>query len=83
MKPLITEIALVASKYRSAIILETETGMIDAKSIMGMFTSFVGVNPNIIHIQGADAEQAKAELTQLFKQLNVKVQFKLAVDYLL
>jgi phosphotransferase system HPr-like phosphotransfer protein len=76
MKPLVTEIALVASKYRSAIILETPTGMIDGKSIMGIFTSFVDTQPVAIHIQGDDADEARAELERLFKQLNVEMQFK-------
>ncbi len=76
MKPLVTEIALIAGKYRSAIVLETATGMLDAKSIMGVFTSFTDTRPNVIHIQGEDAEEARAELERLFKQLNVEMQFK-------
>lgn len=76
MRPLITELAIVASKYRSAIILDTPSGKLDAKSIMGVFTSFVDSRPTAIYIQGDDAVEARADLERLLKHFNIEVEFK-------
>ena len=76
MKPVVTQIAMVASKYRSAVVIETPTGMIDGKSVMGIFTSFVDNQPTAIHIQGDDAEEARADLQRLMQELKIEVEFK-------
>lgn len=76
MRPLVTEIALTASKYRSAVVIETASGMLDAKSIMGVFTSFVNTRPIAIYVQGDDADEAKADIQRVLKQFNLEIEFK-------
>jgi len=76
MRPLVTEIALAASKYRSAVIIETASGMLDAKSVMGVFTSFVDTKPTAIYIQGDDANEARADIERVLKQFNLEIEIK-------
>jgi phosphocarrier protein len=69
----IVELSQAANKYRSSIVLQAENKYIDVKSILGLFTTLVGGHAYELHVHGPDAEEAKAELSQIFAKHNLNV----------
>ena len=76
MRPPITELAITASKFRSAIVLETEKQMIDVRSVMGLYSVYLKENPYIIHVSGDDEVEARAALQEVIKNLNLQITVK-------
>lgn len=75
-KNLVLDIAAKSSKFTSSIVIDSGKTYIDAKSVMGLFTSFVNIIPVTVYINGADCEAAEAELRQLFDKYGLNVEIK-------
>lgn len=69
----VVEIAQTASKFASSIVLHSDTKYIDVKSILGLFTTLVGGKNYELHVHGPDAEEAKKELSEVFKKHGLTV----------
>lgn len=71
----VVDISQTAGKFSSSIVLKFENKYIDAKSILGLFTTLVDSTEYELHVHGPDAEEAKAALLEVFAkhQLKVKV----------
>ncbi|WP_270172060.1 HPr family phosphocarrier protein [Paenibacillus sp. SYP-B4298] len=71
----IVDISQTANRFRSSIVLQAENKYIDVKSILGLFTTLVSGHSYELHVHGADAEEAKAAMAEVFAKhsLNIKV----------
>jgi phosphocarrier protein HPr len=69
----IVELSQIANKFRSSIVLQAENKYIDAKSILGLFTTLVGNLSYELHVHGPDADEAKKELGEVFAKHGLKV----------
>ncbi|MNJ51951.1 Phosphocarrier protein HPr [compost metagenome] len=71
----VVEIAQIAGKFTSSIVLQADNKYIDVKSILGLFTTLVGSQSYELHVHGPDADEAKAAVSAAFTKhgLDVKV----------
>ncbi|NGM83340.1 HPr family phosphocarrier protein [Paenibacillus sp. 7124] len=68
----IVEIAQTASKFASSIVLQADNKYIDVKSILGLFTTLVASQDYELHVHGADAEDAKKAMSEVFAKHGLK-----------
>jgi len=64
----VVEISQTANQFRSSIVLEYDNKYIDAKSILGLFTTMVSSGKYSLHVHGPDAAEAKAAMAEVFKK---------------
>ena len=69
----IVEISQKANQYRSSIVLQAENKYIDVKSILGLFSTLVDKHSYELHVHGADAEEAKQGMAEVFEKHGLKV----------
>ncbi|WP_018751600.1 HPr family phosphocarrier protein [Paenibacillus sanguinis] len=71
----VVEIAQIAGKFTSSIVLQADNKYIDVKSILGLFTTLVNTKSYELHVHGPDADEAKKAVTEAFVKhgLDVKV----------
>lgn len=69
----IIELSQTASRFTSSIVLQYENKYIDVKSILGLFTTLLDTGEYTLHVHGADAEEAKAAMVEVFAKHNLKV----------
>lgn len=69
----VVEIAQVASKFSSSIVLQFENKYIDAKSILGLFTTLVDTTTYELHVHGPDEAEAKAAMQEVFAKHDLKI----------
>ena len=71
----VVEISQTAGKFSSSIVLKFENKYIDAKSILGLFTTLVDSTEYELHVHGPDADEAKSAMLEVFRKhsLNVKL----------
>jgi phosphocarrier protein HPr len=69
----IVEISQTAGKFQSSIVLEYDNKYIDVKSILGLFTTLVSGGTYALHVHGADAEEAKAAVAEVFAKYGLTV----------
>lgn len=69
----IVEISQKANQYRSSIVLQADNKYIDVKSILGLFTTLVDNHSYDLHVHGADAEEAKQGMAEVFEKHGLKV----------
>lgn len=71
----IVEIAQTANKFTSSVVLQYQNKYIDAKSILGLFTTLMDSYQYELHIHGPDQEEAQKAMEEVFKkhQLNFKI----------
>lgn len=68
----IVDIAQTAGKFNSSIVLQADNKYIDVKSILGLFTTLVSSQSYELHVHGADAEEAKKAMTEVFAKHGLK-----------
>lgn len=71
----VVEIAQIAGKFTSSIVLQADNKYIDVKSILGLFTTLVGSQSYELHVHGPDADEAKAAVSEAFAKhgLDIKI----------
>lgn len=69
----IVDISQAANRFQSSIVLQAENKYIDVKSILGLFTTLIGGHSYELHIHGADEEEAKAAMKEVFEKHNLSV----------
>jgi phosphocarrier protein len=71
----VVEIAQIAGKFTSSIVLQADNKYIDVKSILGLFTTLVGSQSYELHVHGPDADEAKAAVSAAFAKhgLDIKI----------
>lgn len=69
----VVDIAQTAGKFKSSVVLRFENKYIDAKSILGLFTTLVDSTEYELHVHGPDAEEAKKAVAEAFERHGLKV----------
>jgi phosphocarrier protein len=70
----VVEISQTASKFVSSIVLQFENKYIDAKSILGLFTTLLESTTYKLHVHGPDEEEAKKAMQEVFAKHNLKIE---------
>lgn len=70
----IVEISQTANKFSSSIVLQFENKYIDAKSILGLFTTLLNTTAYTLHVHGPDEEEAKKAMKEVFAKYNMNIQ---------
>ena len=70
----VVEISQTANKFSSSIVLQFENKYIDAKSILGLFTTLLETTPYKLHVHGPDEAEAKAAMKEVFAKHNLKIE---------
>lgn len=70
---IVVEISQTASKFSSSIVLKFENKYIDAKSILGLFTTLVNTSSYELHVHGPDAEEATKAMLEVFNKHNLSI----------
>ena len=69
----IVEIAQVANKFTSSIVLQYDNKYIDVKSILGLFTTLLNTSSYALHVHGPDAEEAMKAMQDVFAKHDLHV----------
>lgn len=72
MSKAVSEISQIASRYYSSIVIKYDNKSIDAKSMLGLFTSLLGSHVFGIEIYGPDAEEARKAMAEVFEKHGLK-----------
>jgi phosphocarrier protein len=71
----IIEISQVANQFRASIVLQYDNKYIDAKSILGLYTTLIHSGEYSLHVHGPDAAEAKAALVEVFEKYEMDYNF--------
>jgi phosphocarrier protein HPr len=69
----VVEISQTASKFTSSVVLKFDNKYIDAKSILGLFTTIIDSGKYELHVHGPDEAEAKAAMSAVFAKHNLQV----------
>ncbi|AOZ91552.1 HPr family phosphocarrier protein [Paenibacillus crassostreae] len=69
----VVEIAQIAGKFTSSIVLQADNKYIDVKSILGLFTTLVSHKDYELHVHGPDAEEAKVAMAEVFAKHGLQI----------
>ncbi|GKS12635.1 HPr family phosphocarrier protein [Paenibacillus chitinolyticus] len=70
----IVEISQTANQFRSSIVLQYDNKYIDVKSILGLFTTLLSSGSYELHVHGADADEAKKAMAEVFAKHQLAIQ---------
>jgi len=70
----VVEISQTAGKFRSSIVLKYDNKYIDAKSILGLYTTLLDSGIYELHVHGPDEAEARKAILDVFAKHNLKVQ---------
>ena len=68
----VVEISQTANKFTSSIVLQFENKYIDAKSILGLFTTLLDTNTYTLHVHGPDEAEAKKAMSDVLAKHGLK-----------
>jgi phosphocarrier protein HPr len=69
----VVAISQAASKFTSSIVLKFDNKYIDAKSILGLFTTLIDSGKYELHVHGPDEAEARAAMQEVFSKHNLQV----------
>lgn len=72
----IVEISQTANKFSSSIVLQFESKYIDAKSILGLFTTLLNTTAYTLHVHGPDEQEAKEAMKEVFAKHNLNIEIE-------
>jgi phosphocarrier protein HPr len=74
---IIKEINQTANRFQSSIVLVSDNKALDAKSLLGLFLSYLSMTKEyIIEIYGPDEEEAKKAMLEVFQKHEIKATVK-------
>ena len=69
----VVEISQTANKFSSSIVLQFENKYIDAKSILGLFTTLLNTTAYKLQVHGPDETEARAAMKEVFAKHNLAI----------
>jgi phosphocarrier protein HPr len=71
---IISEISQTANGFRSSIVIHVDTKHIDAKSILGLFTTLTGKQTYRLEVSGEDKVAAEKAMIDIFQKNNLTIE---------
>ncbi|ALS20577.1 MULTISPECIES: HPr family phosphocarrier protein [Paenibacillus] len=69
----IVRIVQAANQFKSSIVLKYNNKFVDAKSLLGLYTTLTDSGEHELHVHGPDEEEAKAAMLEVLGEHGLRV----------